>query len=257
MARDRPCRHRQQDVAAEDVFVPDYRSVASEEITGGPNPGSEVNPAVLYRLRAVSLFAFCIAGVSLGIAQGAIGYFEETMRTRTSYYTGRNLADFVTLQVHLGEASAITDAARAVILSDCDEATRIVGDGQMPSLVQRARYRRDGAYAATLCTRAVDLLFTAIGGGGIYARTLCSAPSATCMRRMRITSSTGTSTARCTDASRSASRPTRRFRREFEDLPCHKTYPAAITRRCTAPPPRASMRANCATRSAPSPPASR
>lgn len=159
-----------KDVAAEDVFVPEYRSVAVREITGGPNPGSKVNPSVLYQLPAVSLFAFCIAGVSLGIAQGAIAYFMETMRTRTSYYTGRNLADFVTLQIHLAEATAITDAARAVMLSDCDEATRIVGEGGMPSLEQRARYRRDGAYAATLCTRAVDVLFQATGGGAIYAR---------------------------------------------------------------------------------------
>ena len=159
-----------KDVAVEDVFVPEYRSVAVREITGGPNPGSAVNPSVLYQLPAISLFAFCIAGVSLGIAQGAIEYFTQTMRTRTSYYTGRNLADFVTLQVHLAEATAIADAARAVILSDCDEATRIVEEGAVPSLEQRARYRRDGAYAATLCTRAVDLLFRATGGGAIYAR---------------------------------------------------------------------------------------
>ena len=159
-----------KDVAVDDVFVPDYRSVAVEQITGGPNPGSAVNPAVLYQLPAVSLFAFCIAGVSLGIAQGAIDYFAETTRTRTSYYTGRNLADFVTLQIHLAEATAIVDTARASILLDCDEATRIVADGQVPTLVQRARYRRDGAYAATLCTRAVDVLFQATGGGAIYAR---------------------------------------------------------------------------------------
>jgi 3-hydroxy-9,10-secoandrosta-1,3,5(10)-triene-9,17-dione monooxygenase len=159
-----------KDVAVEDVFVPDYRTVAVKDITGGANPGSAVNPSVLYRLPAVSLFAFCIAGVSLGIAQGAIDYFTETMRTRTSYYTGRNLADFVTLQIHLAEATAMTDAARAVILSDCDEATRIVSEGGMPSLDQRARYRRDGAYAATLCTKAVDVLFGATGGGAIYAR---------------------------------------------------------------------------------------
>jgi 3-hydroxy-9,10-secoandrosta-1,3,5(10)-triene-9,17-dione monooxygenase len=159
-----------KDVAVDDVFVPDYRSIAVEQIVGGPNPGSDINPAVLYRLPAISLFAFCIAGVSLGIAQGAIEYFTQTMRTRTSYYTGRNLADFVTLQVHLAEATAIADAARAVILSDCDEATRIVEDGALPGLEQRARYRRDGAYAATLCTRAVDLLFRATGGGAIYAR---------------------------------------------------------------------------------------
>jgi 3-hydroxy-9,10-secoandrosta-1,3,5(10)-triene-9,17-dione monooxygenase len=159
-----------KDVAVEDVFVPDYRTISVNQITGGPNPGSAVNPSVLYQLPAISLFAFCIAGVSLGIAQGAIEYFMETMRTRTSYYTGRNLADFVTLQIHLAEATAITDAARAVMLSDCDEATRIVTAGQMPSLEQRARYRRDGAHAATLCTRAVDVLFQATGGGAIYAR---------------------------------------------------------------------------------------
>ena len=58
-----------KDVAVEDMFVPGYRTVAVGQITGGPNPGSAVNPAVLYQLPAVSLFAFCIAGVSLGIAQ--------------------------------------------------------------------------------------------------------------------------------------------------------------------------------------------
>src|SRR3954451_14670321 len=159
-----------KDVAVDDVFVPEYRSVAVREITGGPNPGSGVNSSVLYQLPAISLFAFCIAGVSLGIAQGAIEYFTQTTKTRTSYYTGRNLADFVTLQIHLGEAGAVVDAARSVMLGDCDEATRIVEEGNVPSLEQRARYRRDGAYAATLCTKAVDVLFQATGGGAIYAR---------------------------------------------------------------------------------------
>ncbi len=159
-----------KDVAAEDVFVPEYRSLAVAQITGGPNPGSGVNQSILYQLPAISLFAFCIAGVSLGIAKGAIEYFTETTRTRTSYYTGRSLADFVTLQVHLAEAAAITDSAQAVMLGDCDEAERIVADGDLPTLEQRARYRRDGAYAATLCTRAVDVLFQATGGGAIYAR---------------------------------------------------------------------------------------
>jgi 3-hydroxy-9,10-secoandrosta-1,3,5(10)-triene-9,17-dione monooxygenase len=159
-----------KDVAVEDIFVPEYRTIAVDQITGGANPGSEVNPSVLYRLPAISLFAFCIAGVSLGIARGAIDYFTDATRTRTSYYTGRNLADFVTLQIHLAEATAIADAARAVILTDCDEATQIVTAGRMPTLEQRARYRRDGAYAATLCTKAVDVLFGAAGGGAIYAR---------------------------------------------------------------------------------------
>jgi 3-hydroxy-9,10-secoandrosta-1,3,5(10)-triene-9,17-dione monooxygenase len=47
---------------------------------------------------------------------------------------------------------------------------RITEAGVVPSLEQKARYRRDGAYAATLCTRAVDLLFAATGGSAVYQR---------------------------------------------------------------------------------------
>ena len=159
-----------KDITVEDVFVPEYRTLSVDQIAGGPNPGSEVNPSVLYQLPAISLFAFCIAGVSLGIAQSAIEHFTETTRTRLSSYSGRNVADFNTVQVHVAEAAALADAARAIMLGDCDEATRAVNEGRMPDLNQRARYRRDCAFAAMLCTKAVDLLFTATGGGAIYAR---------------------------------------------------------------------------------------
>jgi 3-hydroxy-9,10-secoandrosta-1,3,5(10)-triene-9,17-dione monooxygenase len=159
-----------KDVAVEDVFVPDYRTLAVDQIVGGPNPGSEINPSVLYQLPAISLFAFCIAGVSLGIAQGAVEHFVQTTRTRLSSYSGRNVADFNTVQVHVAEAAALADAARAIMLADCDEATSSVAAGKIPGLGERARYRRDGAFAATLCTKAVDILFAATGGGAIYAR---------------------------------------------------------------------------------------
>jgi 3-hydroxy-9,10-secoandrosta-1,3,5(10)-triene-9,17-dione monooxygenase len=159
-----------KDVEVTDVFVPEYRTLAAEQITGGPNPGSAVNPAPLYRLPAISLFSFAIAGVSLGIARGTVRDYTAATRTRRSEYSGKNLADFSTVQVRLAEAAALVDAAEAIMLRDCDEAMRITEAGVVPSLEQKARYRRDGAYAATLCTRAVDLLFTASGGGGIYER---------------------------------------------------------------------------------------
>jgi 3-hydroxy-9,10-secoandrosta-1,3,5(10)-triene-9,17-dione monooxygenase len=159
-----------KDVEVSDVFVPAYRTLSGERIRGGPNRGSELNPGTLYKLPAVSLFAFAIAGVSLGIARGAIEHFADTTRIRLSAYTGRNLADFTNMQVHLAEAAALADAAEAMVLRDCDEATRITEAGVVPNIEQRARYRRDGAFAATLCTKAVDLLFAATGGGAIYER---------------------------------------------------------------------------------------
>ena len=156
------------DVEVVDVFVPAYRTLSTERIRGGPNRGSELNPGTLYKLPAVSLFAFAVAGVSLGIARGAIRHFAETTRTRRSAYTGRSLADFTNIQVHLAEGAALADAAEAIVLRDGDEATRITEAGVVPSIEQRARYRRNGAFAATLCTKAVDLLFAATGGNAIY-----------------------------------------------------------------------------------------
>src|SRR5947209_4341944 len=73
-----------KDVEVKDAFVPAYRTLATERIKGGPNRGSEVNPGTLYKLPAVSLFAFAIAGVSLGIARGAIQHFAQTTRNRLS-----------------------------------------------------------------------------------------------------------------------------------------------------------------------------
>jgi len=54
------------------------------------------------------------------------------------------------------------------MLKDCGEAMRLAGEDAAPPLEQKARWRRDGAFAATLCTKAVDLLFAASGGAGIY-----------------------------------------------------------------------------------------
>jgi 3-hydroxy-9,10-secoandrosta-1,3,5(10)-triene-9,17-dione monooxygenase len=159
-----------KDAEVTDVFVPAYRTLATERIKGGPNRGSELNPGTLYKLPAVSLFAFVLGGVSLGIARGAIQHFAETTRNRLGAYTGRNIADFTNIQVHLAEASALADAAEAIMLRGCDEATQITEAGVVPSLQQRARYRRDGAFAVGLCTKAVDLLFAATGGAAVYER---------------------------------------------------------------------------------------
>jgi hypothetical protein len=41
-------------------------------------------------------------------------------------------------------------------------------EGRAMTMAERARGRRDQAYMVMLCRRAVDRLFTAAGGGGIF-----------------------------------------------------------------------------------------
>jgi 3-hydroxy-9,10-secoandrosta-1,3,5(10)-triene-9,17-dione monooxygenase len=137
-------------------------------IAGGATPGSAVNPSALYKLPALGLFSFVVAAVSLGIARGAIADYRDGMKGRIGAYTGKRLADLAGVQLRLAEAGSLADIAEALMLKDCDEATRTTEAGAVPSVADKARWRRDGAYAAGMCTKAVELIFTSMGGAAIY-----------------------------------------------------------------------------------------
>jgi len=157
-----------KDIEMSDVFVPTHRSLALAAMANGSAPGCAVNTAPLYRLPVLGLFAFVVSGVSLGLARGAIADFTQSIKARVGTYSGRRLADLANLQLKVGEASALADTAEALMLKGCDEAQSLIESGGTPSIEQKARWRRDGAYAASLCTEAVNLVFAATGGGGIY-----------------------------------------------------------------------------------------
>ncbi len=50
----------------------------------------------------------------------------------------------------------------------CIEAQQDASEGRVPDVLQKTRYRRDGAFAVNLCTEAVDSLFGASGAKGLY-----------------------------------------------------------------------------------------
>jgi len=157
-----------KDVEIADAFVPEHRSLNPSQIAGGATPGSAVNPGPLYRLPTFSLFPFILSGISLGLAQGAVEEFTASMRVRAGTYASKKLAELATVQLRLAEASALADAAEKVMISSCEEATRQTEAGETAPPEDRARWRRDGAYTAQMCAKAVDLLFTGAGGNAIY-----------------------------------------------------------------------------------------
>ncbi len=157
-----------KDIEMSDVFVPEHRTLPLNAMVSGTPPGIAINPAALYRLPMLGLFAYVVSGISLGLARGALADYVGEMHSRVATYSGRRLADLANLQLKIGEASALTDTAEALMLGDCDEATKLVEDGAALTIEQKARWRRNGAYAASLCTDAVNLLFAATGGGGVY-----------------------------------------------------------------------------------------
>ncbi len=157
------------DIAAQEVFVPEHRTVAADDIKGGPTPGSALNPGPLYRVPLMAMFPYILAGVSLGNAEAAYDGFVGTMRERVSSYNASKIAAHQSIQIRVGDTGARIGAARRIMLSDCDEAMRLARAGEVPDMARKVRFRRDIAFAAGLCTQAVDSLFAASGGGGLYS----------------------------------------------------------------------------------------
>lgn len=158
-----------KDVAANDIFVPEHRTLEVEATKGGAtHPGAAANPAPLFRIPIFATFPYMLTGIALGIAQGAYGAFIDGLRGRVARYSGKSLTDMSAMQMRVSEAAACIDAARSIMRGHCMSAQALAERGEVPDLLTKAAWRRDGAFSAGLCERAVDVLFKATGGGGLF-----------------------------------------------------------------------------------------
>ena len=88
-------------------------TVAVSDLTGGPTPGSVVNPNALYALPVFSLFPYVLSGVALGNAQACLNDYIEFARHRASTYNRAKLSDMRRLK----RSKGCPTAARSPICS--------------------------------------------------------------------------------------------------------------------------------------------
>ena len=158
-----------KDVEAKDVFVPEHRTLAVDASKGGAaHPGAAANPGPIFRIPLFAALPHMLIGIPLGVAQGAYDIFLEGLRVRASRYSGKSLADMTALQMKVAEASACIDAARLVLRGGCISAQALAESGEVPDLMTKVTWRRDGAFAAQLCGRAMDVIFKSAGATGLY-----------------------------------------------------------------------------------------
>jgi len=157
------------DVEASDVFVPEARTLAVDATRGGAkHPGAEINRGAIFRIPVFATFPYMLTGIALGIAQGAYDEFLAGMRDRVARYSGKSLADMTAIQVRIAEAGACIETARTVMRKRCDEAEVLAERNEIPDLATKVAWRRDGAFTAGLCERAVDALFKCAGGAALF-----------------------------------------------------------------------------------------
>ena len=124
-----------------------------------------------YRLPLLPLIPHLVAAPMIGTARAAYDDHAAYLRDQVSTFNRSRVAEHVTVQLKLAEAAQMVDVARLLVREDWMEASadrRLIASGAPLPLIDRARWRRNGAYAAGCCVKAVDLIHSLCGARANY-----------------------------------------------------------------------------------------
>lgn len=159
-------------IVADNAFVPVHRALAFAELANATAPGMRTHANPLYKQSFLAVLPIAIVAPVLGMAEGALAAFldEAKVRTTRGAVTGgnRRMAELTTVQMRVAEAAACIDAAKLLIFRDLAEAFDMARGGSAVSMDVRLRNRRDQAFCVRLLIQAIDALFLAAGGQGLF-----------------------------------------------------------------------------------------
>lgn len=149
------------DIAVQDVFVPEERSVAY-------GSGKRHQSGPLYTFPIFGLLAVSVASVATGMARGAIQSFVELAKTKRLTGSSRLLNQRAVIQLQVAQAEAQLRAGRAFMLQTVQDVWDRVVAGQKISQRDRALLRLSACHATTASTQTIDLMYQAAGTGAIW-----------------------------------------------------------------------------------------
>jgi alkylation response protein AidB-like acyl-CoA dehydrogenase len=166
------CGTGSKTIVADGAFVPAHRTVAFAALSAAIAPGMRAQTNPLYKQSFLAVLPVTIVVPLLGMAEGALAEFLDMAKGRTTRGAvaggNRTMAELTTVQMRVAEASGCIDAARLLIFRDIAEAYDMAARGEAVSLDLRLRNRRDQAFCARLLIQAIDALFLAAGGQGLF-----------------------------------------------------------------------------------------
>lgn len=162
-------------VVFDDIFIPDYRTVANKDSENGTAPGALLHDNPMYCGTSTVNFTAAMAAPAMGAAKGFVELFASQLAERLgasatgSQPNGPYLASGEgATAARFAEASAGLDAALALAREHARRFSAV--PAREVSLRDRARFRRDQAFCAQAARRAVNLLYEEGGGRGLADR---------------------------------------------------------------------------------------
>ena len=147
-----------------DVFIPDYRTVAWREIEEGESPGKAIHSNPMYGAISSANFTAAMAAPAVGAARGFLRTYFERLKSKSS-----NVDDGLTVNfARWAAAAAEVDSVHALTLQNANRYSRI--PARQVSSEERAKCGRDQAFTAQTCRKVANYLYEEGGGTGLYEK---------------------------------------------------------------------------------------
>ncbi len=155
------------DVAANDVFVPDHRSFPLA-------PEFEANShykSPLYKFPAIGAsIASLTAPVALAVARNAIQELKALAEKKVPFGSMVSIRERGSVQKKLGMAEAFVQSSRAYLFHTITTYWNKTMAGEKLTLEERAEMLLAVTHTNQTCVQAVDLMYSAAGSTGIYTK---------------------------------------------------------------------------------------
>jgi alkylation response protein AidB-like acyl-CoA dehydrogenase len=155
-------------IVIKDAFIPAHRFVGMADLKNGTTPGAlrSEDPYLRVPLNLVLNQLLCAA--ITGMARGVQDIFEERVLKRKDLHTGNPARESHGAQLRFAESHAEVEAARLFQKSCCETLLDWGTQGHVPSIVERARLRRDVTYAAKMAVQSTQRLLSQGDASGMF-----------------------------------------------------------------------------------------
>ena len=159
-----------KDILVKDLFVPEYRTVLSEELAGTEPPGAKLHQSYIYRVELQQYFYSLLCGPMLGATRGGLEHYLEQTRQRTGQMFGESIVEQNPVQIRVAESFEELRVADLITDSLMDFLHEAGSSGKKIRGIDRLRIRREPAMAAKLCLSSITRVANMMGVTGQTGR---------------------------------------------------------------------------------------
>ncbi|MFB7723617.1 hydroxylase [Nocardia sp. NPDC058058] len=161
------CGTGSKDVSVDGAFIPDYRTIDSEEVASGTIAADRAGRTeTVYRLPFWAMFPLGITAAVIGIAEGALAAHLDYQRNRITAM-GTAIKDDPYVLYAISEAASEIAASRSQLLDGISRLYDLADAGKTIAFEDRSVVRRNQVRSAWRAVAAVDEIFARSGGNAV------------------------------------------------------------------------------------------